>query len=207
MKKKVQYAILQDIRHYIKGINIQDFEGTIDKTDPEVIEFVREYYIEHLPVDLTAWARVNYPDPNLKYGKGLFTQERFVSDEIWPMFYKDHGNKRDIRPMIIGTHISNSVILPIIQLNIPKYGLEIVMCCDFYKWTISIASDKPVLLDHMGIFSSSQKIKVTPLPQEKVYKPYLLCKEKFTLQLSSNYRVYTFFFLLANYEKSITDKK
>ena len=71
MKKRVHYAELEDMQKYIEGFNPDDYEICYENTDPFVVEFARNYYDKHLPVDVTAWMRVNEPDKNLIYAKAL----------------------------------------------------------------------------------------------------------------------------------------
>ncbi len=47
------------MQKYIKDFKSDDYERSIDCTDPSVTAFARNYYDKHLPVDLTAWVRVN----------------------------------------------------------------------------------------------------------------------------------------------------
>lgn len=80
MKKQVHYADLEDMQKYIEGFNPDDYESCGGHTDPSVTEYVRNYYDEHLPVDVTAWLRVNEPNKNLIYAKSLGNQVCFVRD-------------------------------------------------------------------------------------------------------------------------------
>lgn len=83
MKKQVHYSELEDMQKYIKDFNSDDYERSIDCTDPSVTAFARNYYDKHLPVDLTAWVRVNRPDEKLIYGKFLGDQVCFVRDTFY----------------------------------------------------------------------------------------------------------------------------
>ena len=71
MKKRVHYAELEDMQKYIENFNPNDYESCCEETDPSVIEYAKNYYDKHLPVDVNAWIRVNEPDKNLIYVKGL----------------------------------------------------------------------------------------------------------------------------------------
>ena len=112
MKKRVHYAVLKDMQKYIEGINPDDYESCSESTDPSVVEFVRDYYDKHLPVDVTAWIRVNKPDENLFYAKGLGDQVCFVRNTLCSLLRSTYEERRDNPPLVISTHYSKSVKLP-----------------------------------------------------------------------------------------------
>lgn len=202
MKKRVHYSVLKDMQKYIKGFNTDDYESCCEETDPSVLEYVREYYDNHLPVDVTAWIRVNQPDERLIYGKGLGKQVCFIRDDICGMLYPTYEKWRDNPPLVISTHMSKSVVLPVFQINLEKYGIEIILRYNFYNWKISVNSDKPLDFDYMGLFDPKEEISCSyceGFPNDKVYGCYEQNHSKFTIEICSHYQVYTFIFLLKNY--------
>lgn len=202
MKKRVHYAELEDMEKYIKDFNPDDYESCCDQTDPDVIKFAREYYDKHLPVDVTAWIRVNEPDKNLIYRKGQGEQVCFVRDRLCELLFPNYEEWCNNPPMVISSHYSKSVKLPVFQINLEKYGIEIILLCNFYDWKISINSDKPLDFDSMGLFKPSEEIPAVyceGFPRNKVYGSYEQNHSQFTIELPSNYDVYTFIFLLKNY--------
>ena len=202
MKKRVHYADLEDMKKYIEGFNPDDYESCGENTDPSVIEFARDYYDKHLPVDVTAWIRVNEPDKNLIYAKGLGDQVCFVRDILCPLLRSTYQEWIDNPPLVISTHYSKSVKLPVFQINLEKYGIELVLRYNFYNWTISVKSDKPLNFDYMGLFNPTEKILSVyceGFPKDKVYGSYEQNHSQFTIQIESRYDLYTFIFLLKNY--------
>lgn len=202
MKKRVHYLELEDMKNYIEGFNPNDYEGCIEASDPSVIEYARNYYDEHLPVDLTAWFRVNKPNKNLLYGKGLFSQVLFVRDELCELFRPIYEERSNNPPLVISTYYSKSVKLPVFQINLEKYGIEMVLRYNFYDWKISVKSNKPLDFDYMGLFDPTKEIAdlcCEDFPRDKVYGSYEHSHSQFTIEISSNYKLYTFFFLLKNY--------
>ena len=203
MKKKVNTYVLDDMLKYIKDLNPDDYETIFtDESDPEVIEFARKYYADHLPVDLTTWIRVNEPNPNLIYGKKLGSQVCFVRDTINALLYPTYAQWKKHIPLVISTHVSKSVTCPVYQINLKKYGLEIVMSYNFYSWVISINSKLSLDCNFMGLFNPTQKIPshfCHGFPEDKAYGSYEEDHHKFTIEIGSNYDVYTFFYLLKNY--------
>lgn len=203
MKKLVHYAILEDMKKYIKGFSSQDYDiSYMGNSDPSVIEYARNYYASHLPVDITAWIRVNKPDDKLIYKDGLGQQVCFVRDTLGNLLFTDYAEK-EINPiMVISTHTSKSVLLPVYQIKIPKHGIEMILRYNFYDWKISIASNKPIECDFMGLFDTKQRIPAIyceGFPENKVYGSYSENHSKFTFALNTEYNLYTFMFLLNKY--------
>ena len=202
MKKRVNYADLEDMQKYIEGINPDDYESCCENTDPSVIEFARDYYDKHLPVDVTAWIRVNEPDKDLIYAKGLGDQVCFVRDTLCQLLRPTYEEWRDNPTMVISTHYSKSVKLPVFQINLEKYGIEMVLRYNFYDWKISVKSDKPLDFDYMGLFNPTEEIPSVychGFPKDKVYGSYEQSHSQFTIKIVSRYDLYTFIFLLKNY--------
>ncbi len=202
MKKQVHYADLEDMQKYIEGFNPDEYESSCGNTDSSVTEYARNYYDEHLPVDVTAWLRVNKPDEDLIYAKGLRDQVCFVRDKLCQLLRSTYEEWCDNPPLVISTHYSKSVKLPVFQINLEKYGIEIVLRCNFYDWKISVKSDRPLDFDYMGLFDPTEEISYLyceGFPKDKVYGCYEQNHSMFTLEICSNYNLYTFIFLLKNY--------
>lgn len=202
MKKRVHYAELEDMQKYIEGFNPDDYESCGERTDPSVIAYARDYYDKHLPVDVTAWIRVNEPDENLIYAKGLGDQVCFVRDRLCQLLRSTYEERRDNPPLVISTHYSKSVKLPVFQINLEKYGIEMVLRYNFYDWKISVKSDKPLDFDYMGLFNPTEEISYLyceGFPRNKVYGSYEQSHSQFTIEIGSHYDLYTFIFLLKNY--------
>lgn len=156
-------------------------------------------------MDVTAWIRVNEPDEKLIYTKGLSKQVYFVGDELCKLLSSTYEEWEGNPPMVISTHYSKSVKLPVFQINLEKYGIEMVLRYNFYDWKVSVKSDKPLKFDYMGIFNPTQEISYIfceGFPKDKVYGSYEKSHSQFTVEISSYYDLYTFIFLLKNYLKN-----
>lgn len=202
MKRLVHYSILEDMEKYIKDFNPNDYDRTImGPTDPAVIEYAKNYYATHLPVDVTAWIRVNKPDDNLIYKDGLGQQVCFVRDTLCNLLFSDYNEKENNPVMVISTHTSKSVLLPVYQINLPS-GIEIILRNNFYDWKVSITSKEPIRCDFMGLFDMDQIIPATyceGFPENKVYPSYSDNHSNFTCEIRTDYDLYTFMFLLTDY--------
>jgi len=210
MKKLVYYALLEDMRKYIKGINMKDFEpcDNPELTSPSVIDYVRLYYDYNLPVDVTAWMRVNEPKKDLIYGERIWTQVSFVRDVLCNLWMPDYEYWDDNPVLVISTHMSKSVRLPVYQINLEKYGLEIVLRNNFHDWKVSIKSKRPLEFDYMELFDPTEVFYsqfCEGFPKSKVYGSYEQNQSQFTIEIVSQYNLYTFMFLLKNYLDNIND--
>ena len=202
MKKRVHYAELEDMKKYIKGFNPNDYESYGGYTDPSVTSYVRDYYDNHLPVDVTAWMRVNQPNENLIYAEELGFQVRFVRDVLCELLMANNEEMSENLPLVISTHYSKSVKLPVFQINLEKYGIEMILRYNFYDWKISIKSIKPLDFDFMGLFNPTEEISYLcceGFPRNKVYGSYEQNHSQFTTSIVSHYELYTFIFLLQHY--------
>lgn len=198
MKKQVHYAILEDMERYIHNFNPNDYEQS-DHTDPSVIRHLREYYNTHLPVDITAWIRVNEPFYRAQVEE-LGKQVYFVRDKIHRLLKPNYEewNKKEIQ--VISTHYSQSVTLPVYQMVLEENGIEIILRNNFYDWKVSIKSDKPLNCDFMGVFNPKETIWLCEgFPKDKIYGCYNQDHSQFTIEIISDYDLYTFFFILKNY--------
>lgn len=163
---------------------------------------------------LNDWWSNNEPDENLIYKSGLEEQCIFVRDILMQrMFikiasdylkYKPFSDERSeiyhsFVPSVIGTHYSKSVKLPVMEMDLSKIGLKVILRYNFYDWCISVESEKDVDCDFMGLVTD-QKGYFEGFPQDRIYDTYSENnKKKFSICLNDKYDVYTFMFLLKNW--------
>jgi hypothetical protein len=203
MKRKVYYAILEDMKKYVKDFNPDDYEKDLNYTDADVLSYLQDYYDKNLPVDVTAWIRVNEPRETLLYRKAQGEQVCFVRDVISDrLVFADMGWDEHDEPMVISHHYSKSVKLPVFQITREDLGIEFVLRCNIYDWKISVKSEKPLDFDFMGLFDSKEVVNsycCEGFPKDKIYGSYEQNHSQFTIKIGSEYNVYAFFFLLRNY--------
>ena len=202
MKERVHYAILEDMQKYVKVLDIKKYEETTNDTDDSVISYLRDYYDKNLPVDVDAWIRVNEPNESLIYASGLGEQVCFVRDRLCGLLFPDYEKWENNPPLVISTHRSKSVKLPVFKINLEEYGIEMILRYNFYDWKVSINSDKPLEFDFMEVFNPKDVYSsciCEGFPKDKVYGSYEQNHSQFTIEIDSNYDLYTFVFLLKNY--------
>lgn len=203
MKRKVHYSIIEDMKKYVKDFNPDDYEKDLGYTDAAVLSYLQDYYDKNLPVDVTAWIRVNEPRETLIYRKAQGEQVCFVRDVINDrLVFADKGWDEHDDPMVISHHYSKSVKLPVFQITREDLGIEFVLRCNIYDWKISVKSEKPLDFDFMGLFDSKEVVNrycCEGFPEDKIYGSYEQNPSQFTIEIGSEYNVYAFFFLLRNY--------
>lgn len=202
-KRKVRYSILEDMKKYIKGFKPDDYEETGDETDERIISSLRQFYEKILPVDVSAWSRVNYPENTLIYKDAFYDQIKFVRDVISDkLIFADKNWNEHEEPQVIGSHSSKSVKLPVFKITREDRGIEFILRCNIYDWKISVCSKTPLDFDFMGLFDKDTVVSpycCEGFPKDKVYGSYSQDHSKFTVEFTSEYNVYVFFFLLRNY--------
>ena len=165
-------------------------------------------------VKINEWWSNNEPDEKLIYKDGLAEQCLFVRDTLMLNLFIDiaadylkYGDYSDERneiyhnfvPLVIGTHYSKSVKLPVMEMDMSKIGLNIILRYNFYDWCISVESNDVVNCDFMGLVTG-QKGYFEGFPTDRIYDNYSSQNNKqFSVVLNNKYQVYTFMFLLRNW--------
>lgn len=65
-----------------------------------------------------------------------------------------YGVPRGVRPhaTVISTHVSKSVLLPVVSLAREDLGLQVVLRNNWYNWKMSVVSREPITADFTGLF-------------------------------------------------------
>lgn len=163
---------------------------------------------------INEWWSNNEPDEKLIYRDGLAEQCLFVRDTLMKnlfielatdyLKYNDFSDERNeiydnFVPFVIGSHRSKSVKLPVMEMDLSRIGLKIILRYNFYDWCISVESDDDVECDFMGLITD-QKGYFEGFPTDRIYDNYSLQNNKnFSVVLNNKYQVYTFVFLLRNW--------
>lgn len=166
---------------------------------------------------LNDWWLNNEPDKNLIYKDGLKEQCLFVRDTLMTNmfieiatdylkyeFLSDEQSAifESFVPYVIGTHRSKSVLLPVMEMDLSKIGLKIVLRYNFHDWCISVEAVDKIDCDFMGLITN-QKGYFEGFPKDRVYDNYSSHNNKnFSVVLNDKYDVYAFMFLLRNYVMS-----
>ena len=193
-QQRVHYALYEDMKKYVSYIP-PNFVRDNHHTDKIALDFLRAYYNRHLPVDVTAWMRVNIPDENSLYAKEFLEQVDFIRNHIDDLI----NDQNDNLPMVISTYRVKSVKLPVYCISNEEYGVEIVLKNNFYDWKVSVKSEKPIFFDFKDLFDISKTIypyNCDGFPTDKVYECYNKNQSRFTFSIISEYDLYTVIYLI-----------
>ena len=98
--------------------------------------------------------------------------------------------------------MSKSVKLPVMEIDLSKIGIKIVLRCNFYDWNISVESEKDITCDFMGLINDGNNsyLYFQGFPEDRKHDTYSETnKRNFSLCLRDEYDVYTFLFILRNF--------
>ncbi len=150
---------------------------------------------------LQGWAENNEPDVRLIYKKGYWEQIILIRDEIIALLARSSEEHEKIlsQTKVISAHISKSVLLPVYRIELDD-GTTFTMRNNFHNWKVSVNSYRKVDADFMGLFPHTERISSVyceGFPEECVYGPYAENNRQFTLELHSDYNLFTFFWIFA----------
>lgn len=193
-------ACLEDLKKYNKNFNKKEYENmSVD----EVKKMCREYYKKNLQkVDLVTWFGVNQPGIDMIYKNDWYNQVSFVRDNINRMFYSSYSDSINNPVMVIDTHKSKSIDLPVYEINLKSHNVKIIMRNNFYDWKVSIISSKDILIDFMGLFNEDEVINEVyceGFKRNQIFDCYSKDKKKFTFEVIDDYKLYTLMYLLNNH--------
>lgn len=151
--------------------------------------------------DLQEWANANEPAENLLWGDGYWHQIIFMRDTIPSILFPSYKEAQKYKPIVISTHTSKSIRLPVYQQEL-KNGIKLTMRYNFYNWKISVDSPIDIEVDFLGLFDPEEKDNIQSIfcegfPQNAVYGCYAENRRQFTVELSSDYKVFTFLWILS----------
>ncbi len=200
--KKIYYTIWKDIEKLIPDFDFSDFSKTSspDETDSNLISYLKKYYLEHLPIEVDVWRSVNDPSDTLLAKDGFYSQINFITFICERIL--SGLSKTSVIPYVISIHTSKSVVLPVYQIKLEDFGIEMILRNNFYDWKLSISSIRELNFNTMNLFDETSifsKSYCEGFPVDKIYGSYSSDKSKFTIELDSNYDLYTFFILLSNH--------
>jgi hypothetical protein len=170
-----------------------------DKSDEEIRTMFKEWYSEHLPVDLLTWMRVYEPKNKMCCKQAYWNQTVFVRDDINRMFYSTYEDYKANPVKVISTHVSKSIVLPVYYIYLKKYNTKIIMRNNFYDWKISIDSEQSItgIDEFFGEDTPIASVYCEGFEESWVYGMYKENNKHFTIELRNNsYIVYTFFYML-----------
>ena len=108
------------------------------------------------PIRLQEWFIENEPKSTMSFKKGYEHQCMFMRDDLAYLMSQNMPESEEnkyprIEAMVISTHRSKSIDLPVVMLEREDIGLKIILRDNFYNWKMSVISGKPVNADLEGL--------------------------------------------------------
>lgn len=197
------YYLLDDMEKYNLDFDRSKYEN---KDVTEIIEEFKGFYAKRLPVDATTWVRVNSPNDKMIYKQGFSDQVVFVRDIINQLFYNNYEELEANPVLVINTHTSKSIKLPVYKIKLKKYNLSMIIRNNFHNWKISVDSEKEINVDFMELFKEYETINpiyCEGFKEEQVFHSFKENKKQFTIEIHDRNRLFTFMYLLNNYLKKL----
>ncbi|MFF2532351.1 hypothetical protein ACFVS2_25915 [Brevibacillus sp. NPDC058079] len=146
-------------------------------------------------MDLQKWAVENEPSEEMIYYGGYWNQILFIRDRLTYLFFGSIVN-------VIGTHVSKSVQLPVVQFDVASLGISFVIRGNFYDWKVSVESERPIECEFYDLFNKDATWShhyCEGFPLDRIYNSILVDNRRFTIELSDEFAMHTFFWLISNH--------
>lgn len=165
--------------------------------------------------NLQTWMADNEPNETLIYRNGFSKQCIFVRDVLmFGLFFELCSPHKEMQsmsfdkrskvydsfvPNVIGTHTSKSVKLPVMEIDLAKFGVKIILRYNFYDWCLSVESVKDVECDFLDLITDKEGC-FEGFPQDRIYAGYSESnKRNFSVVLKDKYQVYMFVYILKHW--------
>lgn len=145
----------------------------------------------------TNWARKtgDTKDNDKIYQSAASNQFCFIRDSVGSGLGFESGG-------VIATHYSKSIELPVYLLEYK--GLQIILRNNFYDWKVSVNSPFPLVLPEDIIRTENEKINpiyCEGFSPEWVFGMYKENNQQFTLEIGSDYFLFTLIYFMKNQVK------
>jgi hypothetical protein len=146
---------------------------------------------------LIDWAETHTPDELLVARKGYWDQIHFVKVYINYLFVSTDDRCLDKPVMVVGTHSSKSVLLPVYSIKTPD--IEVRFKGDFHTWLVSVKSEHIVPDVFYNIFNRS--VRIDPVyfegfQKDWIFGSYDLGPFQFSVKIPNDYDLYAFFLII-----------
>lgn len=160
------------------------------------------------PTPLREWCLANRPADEMLWRGGAIEQITFVRDSLNALVQSgiDYEDANDV--MVISTHRSKSIALPVYELARPDLGVRLILRDNFYNWKLSVISERPVAVDLSGLCYTSPPVdpeytgdKLNPVyfegfPESLVFGYYESDHRRFSAELYGREGAWTAVFLI-----------
>ncbi|MBP1308994.1 hypothetical protein JOD82_002014 [Paenibacillus sp. 1182] len=149
-------------------------------------------------MSLQLWATENKPPKDMHFYSAYWDQIMFVRDQLTSLIY---GSIIDGEPFrgVISDHVSKSVRLPVYLFEVKELQLRLILRGNFYDWKLSVESDKPVICDFGDLIDGNKTWShhyCEGFEHHWIYDSFHANNQQFTVELSDDFTLYTFIWLL-----------
>jgi hypothetical protein len=158
---------------------------------------------------LQNWISAQIVDDKMRWKGPFGAQMAFIRDSIVPLMgagliYHESKEIADV----ISTHMSKSIVLPVVEVTRKDLGIRFTMRENFYNWKLSVLSEKPVEANFDGLFHTTPPIDKDytgdPLasvyfegfPKDRIYRYYEEDRRKFSAEIWGDRPMWTAVFLI-----------
>lgn len=106
-------------------------------------------------IPLQEWISAQYIRDEMRWKRGSEHQALFIRDTLQGIIGSGLTYyQRQQAPIarVISTHMSKSIVLPVVAFDRPDLGLRIVVRNNFYDWKISVITEEPLVADFECLF-------------------------------------------------------
>jgi len=150
-------------------------------------------------IELENWVKGHEPGDELGWKSAFWNQILFVRDQLPKLFFTTYEDYKKNPTMVVGTHTSKSIVLPVYSIKIP--GLEVRMRDNFYDWNVSIRADWPVLDNFHGLIKkgkSPYRGNFEGFMDDWIFGSYNRNPREFSVELENSYEVYAFLLIVTS---------
>lgn len=155
-----------------------------------------------ISLGLQEWHNENEPSKSMYHYDTFYTQFFFVRDNTQEILLEIGFTDFKINPLVISTHISKSILLPVYQVVLPK-GVTMTLRCNFHDWKISVDSGLEINTYFFKLFDDTQihqACHCEGFSENLIFGSYENSKKKFTIELrSGSNHIYMFMRTLISY--------
>ena len=175
--------------------------GWIDSSSRQVLDFIMNYYNEHLPVNAEVWMKVHQSITRNIMQKDIVQRiNDFVTKNISHMLFDYDEIAAARNPVkVVGTISAKETIIPVYQIEVPSIGLKMVLCFNFDHWKLSVKSEKPITNAFKGLFDYTRALPKEHIPGfDKSVETTKLIDDRnsFTCIINSEYNLYTALYII-----------
>jgi hypothetical protein len=99
------------------------------------------------------WALETTPSDDMLWKGAWGAQIKFIGDTLQELIGVglEHEERRKLA-RVISTHVSKSILLPVVEIARPDLGVRFILRENFYNWKLSVISERPVEANFDGLF-------------------------------------------------------